>query len=480
MVRSFSVSMRARALAALVLAPLAFATSPSAAQDPACVAETEAESVEQRPAGHALRMGITPGVQTGQLGTGAQPPRTPEDPAKQLDALGRLRGSAGPDLPLVLRLHRFFWSDGEEGVRRFLALADRYTNAGYLVELQLRYHPNAEQEGDIAAWTEHVRDVVRRFGQNPRVVAIQVTNEVNLTFSPDSSDGGYEGARDALVKGVIAAQDEKRRRGFTQLEIGFNWAYRTDPAQEQSFWNGVRDRGGRAFVDAVDWVGLDAYPGTFFPPVEAPGEERDGMVNAMSALRCYLKTPGIPESVPIHVEENGWPTGPNRSEAYQVQAAETLIRAVHDFRGTYNVSDYRWFNLRDGDSQSGNYQTQYGLLRDDYSEKPAFPVVARLFAELGRREGEPGPPPRETPRTTRRRHPRLALRVRCRRGRIHARVMGTKAIRRVTFRHGRAARRDSTRPFTARLRRNGRRVTARVIRSDGTRTTLRRRAPRCR
>ena len=112
----------------------------------------------------------------------------------------------------MLRLHRFFWSDGEEGVRRFLALKDRYTRAGYFVELQLRHHLDEQQEGDIAAWIKHVRDVVRRFGADPRVVAIQVTNEVNLTFSPDSSDGAYEGSKDALIQGVIAAQDEKRAR----------------------------------------------------------------------------------------------------------------------------------------------------------------------------------------------------------------------------------------------------------------------------
>jgi hypothetical protein len=53
--------------------------------------------------------------------------------------------------------------------------------------------------------------VVRRFGPNPLVAGLQVTNEGNITFSADSSDGGYEGAREALVQGVIAAKDEARR-----------------------------------------------------------------------------------------------------------------------------------------------------------------------------------------------------------------------------------------------------------------------------
>jgi hypothetical protein len=417
------------ALAALALVPDA------AAQTPGCIGAVQASQVAPAP-GPALRFGITPGVQTGQLGTGPIPPRTPEDPEQQVAALERLRV---PGRHLVLRLHRFFWSDGEEGVRRFLALADRYTARGFLVELQLRYHPSPQQEGDIAAWVAFVRDVVRRFGANPRVVAVQVTNEVNLPISPDSSDGAYAGAREALVQGVIAAHQEARG---TNIEVGFNWAYRLDPVSDTSFWNALRDRGGRAFVEAVDWVGLDAYPGTFFPPAHSPGGERDGVVNALDALRCFMAIPGIPAEVPIHVEENGWPTSPLRSEAYQARAAETMVRAFHDYRGTYNVSDYRWFNLRDGDSTSVNQGVRYGLLRDDYSEKPAFGVFRGLIEELAALVPEP----------------RLRTRG-CRRVRVTGE--GIAAVR--------AGRRtDRTPPFSLRLRRARRRaVRVRVRMLDG-------------
>src|SRR3712207_509759 len=176
--------MRVLVLVVVVVGAL-LAAAPAAHAQGGCLGQTDADAVEQKPGAPPLRFGITPGAQTGQFFTGAVPPRTPEDPAKQIAGLDGLRA---PNAPFVLRLHRFFWSDGEEGVRRFLALADLYTRAGYLVELQLRYHPSAEQEGDIASWEAHVRDVVRRFGANPRVVAIQVTNEVNITFSPDSSE----------------------------------------------------------------------------------------------------------------------------------------------------------------------------------------------------------------------------------------------------------------------------------------------------
>jgi hypothetical protein len=444
----------------------ALTTAPSAiAQE--CIGETNADNVPQKP-WPPLRFGITPGVQTGQLGTGPQPPRTPEDPARQLESLRLL---VPPNVPFVLRLHRFFWSDGEAGVQRFLELADRYTAAGYFVELQLRYHPTPEQEGDIAAWTAFVRDVVRRFGSNRRVIGIQITNEVNLPDSPDSSDGYYEGGRDALIQGIIAAEDEKQKNGYDQLRFGFNWAYRYTPQGDQEFWNYIRDHGGPDFIRSLDWIGLDAYPGTFFPPAVTPGGERDALVNAMSALRCFAHNAGIPDLVPIRVQENGWPTSPTRTYARQVEAMENQIRTINDFKGTYNVTEYRWFNLRDGDSTSPNFQVQYGLMTDEYVPKPAFMRYRQLVDELSVRKGQ---------------HGLLVLHIRCRRQRWRVWAVGPPAgVKRVTFFvDGRRKARDRRAPFRRLLRSTfpGRHVVAAKVVSSNPPGTyrLRRRAQGCR
>jgi hypothetical protein len=345
-----------------------------------CIGATDDAAVEPQP-GPAVRFGINPAGEAGALGPRVEP--VPDDPPQTLAALAELDP---PGAPFVVRLNRFFWSDyGDGEVRRFLRLTRRYTRAGYLVELQLRYHPRPDQEGDIAAWKVFVRRVVRRFGRNPSVVALQVTNEVNFyPIVPDASDSAFDGARDALIEGVIAAQRERRKRGFGQLEIGFNWAYRTDPGREREFWEYLRDSGGRPFVRAVDWVGLDAYPGTVFPPAEPDrGGYRDGIVNAMSVLReCFLPIAGIPGRVPIKVEENGYPTGSGRPETEQVRAMREMVGAVHDYRGTYNVTDYRWFDLRDHRTSSTNFQHHYGLLEDDYTPKPAFETYRELVRRL--------------------------------------------------------------------------------------------------
>jgi hypothetical protein len=469
------------AVAALALAAAGgLLPAASGAQAPSpCLGDTSAAGVEQKP-GPRLRFGLTPAGEAGALGPAV--PAVPDDPPRTLAALAALRPPGGP---LVLRLNRFFWSDGEAGIQRFLALANRYTSNGYLVELQVRYHPPAGHEGDVPGYLAFVREVVRRFGSNPQVVAAQITNEVNFTVSPDSSDGSYAGARDALIQGVIAAKREARRLGYDQLKVGFNWVYRTDPGNEASFWGYLRDHGGPEFLASLDWIGLDAYPGTVFPPSEPPGGERDGMVNAMSQLReCFAPIAGIAATVPIHVEENGWPTGPGRSEEMQARALETMVRAVHDFRGTYNVSDYRWFDLRDHNTSSGNFQHHYGLLRDDYSAKPAFDVYRRLLAELS--AADVPAPGAGTPVA-----PRLTLTARrrgrgCVRAHLRASVRNAAGVRRVDFLLGRRrVARDARAPFTTavgvRRIRSGRRavVRARILLSGGRTLTRSARVRRC-
>jgi hypothetical protein len=482
-------------LAAATSALLGVGAATASAQSgpPGCVGDTDAAEVPQRP-GPPVRFGINARAVTGQIGP-APAPAVPEDAARHLAKLDELRR---PGAPFPLRLTRFFWREGEAAFQAFLAMTEHYTSRGYPVELQVRYQPNEQQEGDIAAWVEHVREVVRRFGPNRLVVGLQIANEVNIAFSPDSSDGAYEGAREALVRGVIAAKQEAARLGHDQLRIGFNWAYRTDPANETSFWQGLRDRGGPEFVRSLDFIGLDAYPGTVFPPAESDIDGyRDAMVNAMSAIRCYATIPGIPASVPIEIGENGWPTFPGRSYEDQARILRVMVQAVHDFRGTYNVHDYRWFNLRDSQTGHPGVFQNSGLLEDDYDEKPAFAAYRELVARYTAREERP---PGGTRPPAGRGRPRLALRLRYRAGRtragrrcarshVRARIAGAdrrQALRAGFWRDGRRVARDTRRPLGRAIDRRPRRpratrhrAAARVRLADGRLIRLKRRYRLC-
>ena len=351
-----------------LVVPISMAPAQPGGENP-CLGAFPGAHVANRD-GRPLRFGITPAGEAGQLGPPAK--AVPEHPERTLAALDRLR-PRDRSIPFVVRLNRLFWSSGEGGLARFLATTRRYTRQGYQVEVQLRYHPAPSREGDVFGFARWVRRVVDLFGPNPQVVGLQVTNEANFTYAPDSSDGAYQGARDALVQGVLAARDEVERTGHDQLKIGFSWFYRTDPANEGDYWEYLRTKGGPAFADAVDWVGLDAYPGTFFPPITSPGGERDAMLNAISVLReCFLPLAGIGRDVPIHVEENGFPTGAARSYGRQRDSLSRMVHAVDEYGPSYNVTDYRWFDLRDANTGSANFQQHYGLLEDDYTPKPAF------------------------------------------------------------------------------------------------------------
>jgi hypothetical protein len=334
--------------------------------------------------GARLRFGVDPGL-AGSVG-GTQLPAVPDDPARDLGGARNLRP---PGKVMVVRLNRLFWSDGAAGISGFQRLATRYARAGLDVEIQVRYHPAPGEAGDIAGWDRYVRQVVRAFGSNRHVVAMTITNEVNVSFSPNTSDGSYQGAEDALISGIEAAHDQARREKFTQLRFGFTYAYRFVPTQDAAFFAYLGAHGGGALSRALGFVGLDFYPGSVFPPVMLPGDSYRGeLAQAAGVLRrCLAPMAGIGPRVPIWITENGVPTGV-LSEAQQASALRELVRAASDFSGTFGITDYRWFNLRDSVTGSAtgligaSFATD-GLLRSDYTPKPAFAAYRTLIGRLG-------------------------------------------------------------------------------------------------
>ena len=232
-----------------------------------------------------------------------------------------------------------------------------------------------------------MREVVRRFGRIRAVIALQIANEVNISFSPDSSDGAYERAPQALVAGVIAAKREVRRLGLHRLKIGFNWFWRLDPATERRFWGALRD-GGRTFARAVDWIGLDAYPGTVFPATLAPlGGERDAMVSAMRSLRCYARSAGISAQ---HADEG---RGERLADAAAAARLEEQARlAARDGAGGARLPRHASASATTAGSTCATptasrraCSSTSGCCESDYTAKPAFGAYRELVRRLSRK-----------------------------------------------------------------------------------------------
>ena len=327
-----------------------------------------------------LRFGITP-LSAGSAGASQAQPK-PENPAAALAELRRLRPR---HRQLILRLNRMSMADGEAGIHRYASLVDDYAKAGFDTELQVRYHPGPGQEGDMAAWTRYVRDAVSVLGKRPTVKALTITNEGNFPVSPNTSDGPFSGVKQAIVSGTIAARARLDRMGRPDVQLGFSFAWRWLPSSDAAFWQDLRSLGNARFRKAVDYVGLQIYPGLVYPPVLPAGRSAgDEITEALTLLRgCYMPMAGLGPRVQLWVTENGYPTNLGHSEAEQVGSLSSTLDRIHRYSGTLGVTDYRWFNLRDNDSSGAGLFDAVGLLRDDYSEKPAFATLRSAIKSIG-------------------------------------------------------------------------------------------------
>ena len=92
---------------------------------------------------------------------------------------------------------------------------------------------------------------------------------------------------------------------------------------------------------------------------------------------------GLGSSVTITVAETGYPTDADRSESTQASVLRATIASVQSVSRQYGVTDLRWFDLRDANTGSGQLENGYGLLRDDYTPKPAFAAFQQIIAAQG-------------------------------------------------------------------------------------------------
>lgn len=239
------------------------------------------------------------------------------------------------------------------------------TDRGLRVNLALKYLPPPGQDGDIAGFAAWVAEVVE---QHPEAKVVQVTNEANSGASSDS-DGGSKNPLGALVEGVKAAAAVKMHH----QEIGFNWFYKLDPVSDQAFWSTL-GAAGDEFRDAVDFAGVDIYAGTYIPPVSVD-DEGDFRAALDYTRNEMMPLANLGPEVPLYVQETGFPTlGPARSEQRQADALASYIRATEGF----NVGLIQWFQLADARSTVGD---GWGLLRSDYTRKPAYDVMRDAVQE---------------------------------------------------------------------------------------------------
>jgi hypothetical protein len=322
-------------------------------------------------AGPGLIFGIYPGMTGAEEANVDVPIPHHDDPAKTKAALRSLGAAGGP---LLVRGY-LIYKGGDRAASASPVDPSIYADAGRKLDVVLCYR---SPDGDLAAWSGYVRRMVALFG--PIADAIQVTEEPNNPRAETGGDGSSPDFRQAMIIGVIAAKEEAVARGLP-VRVGVAFTPSFHPADD--FWPDVGRRIGPEFLAALDYVGLDFFPDVFRPvPFEQIGEAVEGVLVHFRSTN--LRTGVIPESVPIRITENGWPTGEGRPPDRQAEILDRVVRTIYRLRTALNITHYEFFMLRNGDSSRPEMGYQWGLLRHDYTPKPAFEVYRHLIAELGR------------------------------------------------------------------------------------------------
>ncbi len=307
-----------------------------------------------------MLFGIWPGVVAADLVTLQPLECPPEDPVATLSALRDLQGTASG---FLVRCYRHFGRGAIEHPGAVATPVDpgRYAGEGRLIDLVCCYQsPVPDAEGFADFVRQAVRDVADWGGGK-----VQVGEELNL---PAPLDGGSPGCFEAVAAGVRAALDEREQRSV-RVEVGVNSAGMADPA----FWGRLAATLGPELLQRLDYVGLDAFPDVFSP---IPHDRLPAAVDFLvRRFRDVTAAVGVDRRTPIHVTETGWPTDADRSEATQAWVLEAVARAV--LAADPQIGAYEIFGLRDGTS-SATWQGRFGIVRDDYSRKPAFETVRGL------------------------------------------------------------------------------------------------------
>lgn len=302
---------------------------------------------------------LTFGVYPGGYAGGGSTAGKPDNPAKISQALGRLQNGRAPFL-----------------LRDYIACDSPYPDStiaqlkpGRRLDLVVSYSGES-----MADWTACLREKVRQYGAVTDTIS--VTLEQNWLPVPNGDN--------ALVEGVVAARKAADQGGFTRLQIGMDEI--EAPFVFTAFWADLAKLGGAEFAKSVGFVGVDLYPNAGLPGTDPVPDVAEWIRQTLDVVRNQeMPLAGLGANVPIRVAENGWSTASGRSTADQARDLTKEILTINAVRGTYNVTSYEMFALRDDVTGSANAFDGFGLMTDDYVAKPMFWIYEGLIAALGKR-----------------------------------------------------------------------------------------------
>ena len=319
---------------------------------------------------------ITFGIYPGSATSGSSEiPQRPNDNLAQIDAALTCLQGAAPHF--IVRGYMQYVGNGNT-VNKTPAAVELLVNDRRRLDLVLCFR---DPDSDIDAWCDFIRATVQQYG--PYLASLQITEEPNNPRPEAGGDGSTPRVIEAIAAGIPAAKRAAREFGY-QFEVGFNATPSFDMAGQ--FWTQIGQIATASFLEALDYVGFDFFPDVFRPlaPDGEPGDIRSSVTAVLNGYRnTSLRVGNIPAHIPIHVCENGWPTGEHWSYERQSAILDMIVRIIAEHRAALNITQYIYFDLRDEDSANPDRFQHFGLMRDDYAPKPAFETYRRLVSEFG-------------------------------------------------------------------------------------------------
>jgi hypothetical protein len=265
--------------------------------------------------------------------------------------------------------------DPERELRNLTMPDEWYVSDRRQLDLVLSYLPTT---ADIPGWLAFIDRAIHRYAPITRF--LQITLEPN--FPIPWIDGSSPGVLDALTQGIAHARRELNRIGHNHIDLGFSVAEPPDwLGGDADFWQHLAEIPEPDFADHIDYIGLALYPDAFssVSPAGTPGNIIELTEQAIRHLRETTLPTAHLDSVPLHIAENGTPTGPTRSPRHQADSLEQMIETIIDTAPTHNITHYELFALRDTNSAAPDPINQLGITTDDYYPKPAFTLYQTLI-----------------------------------------------------------------------------------------------------
>ena len=311
-----------------------------------------------------------------------------------------------------------------------------------------RYPP-----ADASDYGDAVRFFVNRYSSH--LAALEVWNEPNLTTYLKGSDPDASYA--ALVRAAYPAADHRVPVLAGSLSYGD-----VDFLQASLYAHGAKG--------SYDGLSIHPYADGRAPDVMGDLSWREyTFAGGISMFHDAATAAG--DDAPIWVTEFGWPTCSLTSCNTLTEQAEYIGQSFDVLDGFAYVKGATVYQLRDMFTDAADPEANFGMLREDYSPRPAYAALrAALTAPTGSSDsstpttttgdGSAGgvPPTKGRRKASTRRRAALVLRVKRRRGRVvaYGRAPKGQTVRLSVLRRAPAKRWTVVRSVRLRVGRSGR------------------------